>query len=364
MTETPPDRVRAALESWVEPHLGLTLGAAGALESVSAAAGGWLVRIVLGFPVGGYRHELAAALGAQARAAGIAEPLQVELRASIPAFVADPRLQPLAGVANVIAVASGKGGVGKSTVAVNLALALAAQGARVGMLDADIYGPSLPRMLGVAGAQPKVVDGTLLEPPRGHGLPVMSIGFLVDPDEPMVWRGPMVTQALTQMLAGTRWGPLDYLVVDLPPGTGDVQLTLTQRVPVSGAVIVTTPQEIALLDARKGLQMFRKVNVPVLGIVENMSVHVCPACGHQSHVFDSGGGAELARRYDTLLLGELPLEARIRERADSGQPSVVADPDGPVAAAFHAIARRVAGRLAASALGGATRGPVITFEDD
>ena len=214
------------------------------------------------------------------------------------------------------------------------------------MLDADICGPSVPRLLGVAAAQPKMVDGTQLAPPRGHGLPVMSIGFLVDPDQPMVWRGPMVTQALTQMLSGTRWGPLDYLVVDMPPGTGDVQLTLTQRVPVSGAVIVTTPQEIALLDARKGLQMFRKVNVPVLGIVENMGVHVCLACGHQSHVFDAGGGADLARRYETTLLVQLPLDGRIRERADSAQPTVVHDPDGPVAATFHALVRRVAARLA------------------
>ena len=364
MTVNTEEHLRTVLGTWVEPHLGLTLDEAGAIESVAPGPGGVIVRIVLGFPVGGYRDELAAALGAHARQAGIEQPFGVELRANIPAFVADPRLQLLPGVANVIAVASGKGGVGKSTVAVNLALALAAQGARVGMLDADIFGPSLPRMLGVAGAQPKMVDGTQLEPPRGHGLPVMSIGFLVDPDQPMVWRGPMVTQALTQMLSGTRWGPLDYLVVDMPPGTGDVQLTLTQRVPVSGAVIVTTPQEIALLDARKGLQMFRKVNVPVLGIVENMGVHVCPACGHQSHVFDAGGGADLARRYETTLLGQLPLDGRIREQADSGQPTVVADPDGPVAATFHAIARRVAARLAAGARGGAAQGPVISVGDD
>ncbi len=218
-----------------------------------------------------------------------------EISARIPAFVADPRQRPLPEVANVIAVASGKGGVGKSTVAANLALALAAQGARTGLLDADIYGPSMPRMMGLSGQRPTTTDGKTLDPPRGHGLPVMSIGFLVDSDQPMAWRGPMVTQALTQMLADTRWGTLDYLVVDMPPGTGDIQLTLTQRVPVSGAVIVTTPQEIALLDARKGLQMFRKVGVPVLGIVENMGLHRCPACGHESHIFDSGGGKRARR---------------------------------------------------------------------
>jgi ATP-binding protein involved in chromosome partitioning len=268
------------------------------------------------------------------------------------------------GVRNLIAVASGKGGVGKSTVAANFALALAAQGARAGLLDADIYGPSLPRMMGLAGSRPTTTDGKTLDPPRGHGLPVMSIGFLVDSDQPMAWRGPMVTQALTQMLADTRWGALDYLVVDMPPGTGDIQLTLTQRVPVSGAVIVTTPQEIALADARKGLQMFRKVGVPVLGIVENMGLHRCPACGHESHIFDAGGGRTLAERYETTLLGELPLDAAIRERADSGRPTVVSDPDSPAAATYHGIARRAAGALAASAVRGGARMPEIRIEAD
>jgi ATP-binding protein involved in chromosome partitioning len=234
----------------------------------------------------------------------------------------------------------------------------------VGLLDADVYGPSLPRMMGLQGARPTTSDGKTLDPPRAHGLPVMSIGFLVDADQPMAWRGPMATQALTQMLADTRWGPLDYLVVDMPPGTGDIQLTLAQRVPVSGAVIVTTPQEIALLDARKGLQMFRKVGVPVLGIVENMGLHRCPACGHESHIFDAGGGRTLAGRYDTALLGELPLDGAIREQADSGRPTVVADPASPAAAAYHAIARRAAGALAASAIRGAVRMPVIKVEGD
>jgi ATP-binding protein involved in chromosome partitioning len=219
-------------------------------------------------------------------------------------------------------------------------------------------------MMGIAGERPTTTDGKTLDPPRGHGLPVMSIGFLVDADQPMVWRGPMVTQALTQMLADTRWGVLDYLVVDMPPGTGDIQLTLTQRVPVSGAVIVTTPQEIALLDARKGLQMFRKVGVPVLGIVENMGLHRCPSCGHVSHVFDAGGGAALAEKYAAPLLGQIPLDALIREQADSGKPTVVAEPSSANAALFHQVARHAAGRLAAAALAGAARLPAITIEEE
>jgi ATP-binding protein involved in chromosome partitioning len=358
------DRLTSVLGRFVEPHLGLSLEEAGALESVREGPEGPVARIVLGFPVGGYEAELRSALDGALAAAGVDARPRYEIVSRVPAFVADPKIRQLADVANVIAVASGKGGVGKSTVAVNLALALAAQGARVGLLDADIYGPSLPRMMGLQGARPTTADGKTIDPPRAHGLPVMSIGFLVDADQPMAWRGPMATQALTQMLADTRWGPLDYLVVDMPPGTGDIQLTLAQRVPVSGAVIVTTPQEIALLDARKGLQMFRKVGVPVLGIVENMGLHRCPACGHESHIFDAGGGRALAERYDTTLLGELPLDAAIRQQADSGRPTVVADPASPAAAAYHAIARRAAGALAASAIRGAVRMPVIRVEGD
>jgi ATP-binding protein involved in chromosome partitioning len=357
-----PGALQAALGCYVEPNLGMTLAEAGAVESVADGPSGPVARIVLGFPVGGYADTLARALDAHLVAAGVEARPVYEITARIPPFVADPRQRALAEVSNVIAVASGKGGVGKSTVAANLALALAAQGARVGLLDADIYGPSLPRMMGLTGQRPTTQDGKTLEPPRGHGLPVMSIGFLVDSDQPMAWRGPMVTQALSQMLADTHWGALDYLVVDMPPGTGDIQLTLAQRVPVSGAVIVTTPQEIALLDARKGLQMFRKVGVPVLGIVENMGLHRCPACGHESHIFDAGGGRELAARYETTLLGELPLEAAIRERADSGRPTVVGDPGSPVAAVFHAIARRAAGALAASAIRGTVKMPTIKIE--
>jgi ATP-binding protein involved in chromosome partitioning len=251
------------------------------------------------------------------------------------------------GIKNIIAIASGKGGVGKSTTAVNLALALLAEGATVGILDADIYGPSQPMMLGIAG-RPESKDGKSLEPMEGHGLQAISIGFLIDIDTPMVWRGPMVTQALEQLLKDTRWRELDYLVVDLPPGTGDIQLTLAQKVPVTGAVIVTTPQDIALIDARKGLKMFEKVGIPILGIVENMSIHICPNCGHESHIFGEGGAARMSKDYGTELLGQLPLDSSIREHADSGKPTLVADPDGRVAAIYKQIARRCAVRIAES----------------
>ena len=249
------------------------------------------------------------------------------------------------GVKNIIAVASGKGGVGKSTTAVNLALALAAEGVSVGMLDADIYGPSQPTMLGITG-RPESKDGKRLEPMEGHGIQAMSIGFLIDVETPMVWRGPMVTQALEQLLNETNWREVDYLIVDLPPGTGDIQLTLAQRVPVTGAVIVTTPQDIALMDARKGLKMFEKVNIPILGVVENMSLHICSKCGHEEHVFGEGGGARMSKDYGIDLLGSLPLDIAIREQADSGKPTVVADPDGRVAEIYRQIARRVAVKIA------------------
>ena len=249
------------------------------------------------------------------------------------------------GVKNIIAVASGKGGVGKSTTAVNLALALAAEGVSVGMLDADIYGPSQPTMLGITG-RPESKDGKRLEPMEGHGIQAMSIGFLIDVETPMVWRGPMVTQALEQLLNETNWRDIDYLVVDLPPGTGDIQLTLAQRVPVTGAVIVTTPQDIALMDARKGLKMFEKVNIPILGVVENMSLHICSKCGHEENIFCSGGGGRMSKDYGIDLLGSLPLDIAIREQTDAGKPTVVADPDGRVAEIYREIARKVAVKIA------------------
>ncbi|OGG56192.1 MAG: ATP-binding protein [Candidatus Handelsmanbacteria bacterium RIFCSPLOWO2_12_FULL_64_10] len=269
----------------------------------------------------------------------------------------------MSNVKNIIAVASGKGGVGKSTTAVNLALALAAEGAQVGILDADIYGPSLPMMMGIAG-RPETTDGKTMEPMENHGLQVSSIGFLIDPDEPMVWRGPMVTQALQQLLDQTNWRDLDYLIVDMPPGTGDIQLTLSQKVPVTGAVIVTTPQDIALLDARKGLKMFEKVGIPILGIVENMSVHICSNCGHAEHIFGAGGGEKMCAEYGVDFLGGLPLTMSIREQADSGKPSVVADPDGAIAAIYKGIARKIAVSVAEKAKDMTSKFPSIVIKND
>jgi ATP-binding protein involved in chromosome partitioning len=287
---------------------------------------------------------------------------RVSVTAEIVSHTAKPGVTRMQAIKNIIAVASGKGGVGKSTVAANLALALAAEGASVGMLDADIYGPSQPRMLGVKG-RPNTDDGKLFAPMRSYSIESMSVGYLVDEeDTPTVWRGPMVTQALTQLLKGTRWGNLDYLIVDMPPGTGDIQLTLSQQVPVSGAVIVTTPQDIATLDARKGLQMFRKVSVPVLGIIENMSVQSCPHCGHESHPFGEGGGRKIAAQYHVPLLGELPLDNAIREAADNGRPSVVGDPDGFPARRFTEVALRMAAELSLLRAGGVGKFPKITIE--
>ena len=271
-------------------------------------------------------------------------------------------VKTLPNVRNIIAVASGKGGVGKSTTAVNLALALAAEGASVGMLDADIYGPSQPMMLGITG-RPESKDGKTLEPMIGHGIQASSIGFMIDAETPMVWRGPMVTQALEQLLRDTNWRDLDYLVVDLPPGTGDIHLTLAQKIPVTGAVIVTTPQDIALIDARKGLKMFEKVGIPILGVVENMATHICSKCGHQEHIFGQGGGEKMAKDYDIEYLGGLPLDIRIREQADSGTPTVVADPDGAIAETYRAIARRVAVRIADRARDMSLKMPAIVVQN-
>ena len=259
--------------------------------------------------------------------------------------------------------ASGKGGVGKSTTAVNLALALAAEGATVGLLDADIYGPSLPQMLGIAGGHPESADGKGLEPMEAHGIQAMSIGFLIDPEQPMVWRGPMVTQALTQLLNETRWRDVDYLVVDMPPGTGDIQLTLAQQVPVTGAVIVTTPQDIALLDARKGLKMFEKVGIPILGIVENMSIHICSKCGHAEPIFGSGGGERMAKDYEVELLGALPLDMAIRLQMDGGKPTVEADPEGAATLIYKGIARRIAVKIAEKAKDHTSKFPSIKVQN-
>jgi ATP-binding protein involved in chromosome partitioning len=281
----------------------------------------------------------------------------------IVAHAAQGGVKLLPNVRNIIAVASGKGGVGKSTTAANLALALAAEGANVGLLDADIYGPSQPMMLGVSG-KPDSKDGKTMEPLQAHGLQIASIGFMIDPDQPMVWRGPMVTQALQQLLELTNWRDLDYLVVDMPPGTGDIQLTLSQKVPVTGAVIVTTPQDIALLDARKGLKMFEKVGIPILGIVENMSVHVCSQCGHAEAIFGEGGGAKMCADFGVPFLGALPLTMSIREQADSGRPTVVADPEGPVAQIYQQIARKLAVAVADKAKDLSGKFPTIVVKND
>jgi ATP-binding protein involved in chromosome partitioning len=337
--------IRAKLADYLDPYLGQTLGVAKAIGEVTVGPNGARIELSFGFPVADYAVELAPALQAYLQSELQGAPVELSLRANITAHAVQKTLKPLAHVKNVIAVASGKGGVGKSTTAANLALAWAAQGARVGLLDADIYGPSQPLMMGLAGQKPHSPDGKQVTPLRSHGVEVMSIGFMIDAEQPMVWRGPMVSQALTQLLGETAWGELDYLVVDMPPGTGDIALTLAQRVPVSGAVIVTTPQDIALLDARKGLKMFEKVEVRVLGIVENMSVHVCSNCGHTEHVFGSGGGARMAQQYGVQLLGELPLDIRIREDADGGAPTVVAEPDSARALKYFQMARRTAARL-------------------
>ena len=301
--------------------------------------------VALGYPARGVIESIRRRVAERVRELpGVAQ-ASVNVYSKIVSHAVQRGVKLVPGVKNIIAVASGKGGVGKSTTAVNLALALAAEGASVGMLDADIYGPSQPLMLGITG-RPTSRDGKTMEPMEGHGLQAMSVGFLIEPDTPMVWRGPMVTQALEQLLTETKWRDLDYLVVDLPPGTGDIQLTLAQKVPVTGAVIVTTPQDIALIDARKGLKMFEKVGIPILGVVENMAVHICSNCGHAEHIFGAGGGEKMCRDYDVEFLGSLPLDIRIREQADSGKPTVVSDPEGPVAKIYREIARKVAARIA------------------
>ncbi|MBL6751641.1 MAG: iron-sulfur cluster carrier protein ApbC [Nevskia sp.] len=335
-----PQALLAAASQYHDPLIGKTLGEARVGLSVSGSR----LRVTLGFPAAGYRAALAAAL--RAHLAPVAGEVTVDVDWSIGAGAVQKDLQSLPGVKNILAVASGKGGVGKSTVAVNLALALQVEGARVGILDADLYGPSQPLMLG-SHDKPTSPDGRRMNPIRAHGLQAMSIGFLMSSDsQPTIWRGPMATQALWQLLTETVWDQLDYLVVDMPPGTGDIQLSLSQKVPVAGSVIVTTPQDIALLDARKGLEMFRKVGIPVLGVVENMSTHICSSCGHEEPIFGTGGGQRLAQDAGTELLGSLPLDIRIRQQADGGNPTVAADPESPLAQRYRDIARLAAARLA------------------
>jgi len=341
------EAVREALSGIEDPHMKKDLVAAGEVDEVIVDGDVARIRIVLGYPAASWTSLLKSLV--QERAVSVEGIQNVEVAIEtkiIGREITQKDVSPIDGVRNMIAVASGKGGVGKSTVSVNLALALAAEGSRVGILDADIYGPSQPRMLGIGG-QPKSPDGKSLEPMISHQLQAMSIGFLIDEDTAMIWRGPMVTGALEQLLNDTLWDDLDYLVIDLPPGTGDIQLTLAQKVPVSGALIVTTPQDIALLDAKKAVKMFEKVRIPLLGIVENMSTHICSNCGYEEHIFGEGGGRRMASEYEIDYLGEIPLARSIREGTDSGKPTMVSEPDGQLADIYRTIARNVSGRLAA-----------------
>jgi ATP-binding protein involved in chromosome partitioning len=362
LNKTVSDDLASAVRTFDLPYLGCDLGTAGVAISAASVEDGTEVTVGLGFPADGFSRKLEQDLRAHLAAAGF-DGANVRVNWKAHARAAGGGTQPIAGVSNIVAIASGKGGVGKSTTAANLALALAMDGASVGILDADIYGPSQPRMMGVGSERPVSEDGNTFEPIRAHGVAVSSIGFMIDEEQPMVWRGPMVTQALSQLMTQTRWGDLDYLIVDMPPGTGDIQLTLTQRVPVSGAVIVTTPQDIALLDARKGLKMFEKVNVPVLGVIEDMSMYVCPQCGHEADIFGTGGGAQMASDYEVTLLGQVPLDIRIREETDGGCPTVAREPESPVAAAYLEIARHMAGRLSLERRDYGSRFPNIVVED-
>ena len=343
MAEVSQLQVETALKEVIDPYLEKDLVSVKAVKNIAVSGDKVTVDIVLGYPAKGSRDALAVKLKEKVVAAG-AKDVTINISSNIVSHGVQKGVKPLTSVKNIIAIASGKGGVGKSTVAVNLALALSAEGATVGILDADIYGPSQPTMLGVK-MKPESKDGKTLEPIMSYHLQSMSIGYLIDEETPMIWRGPMVTQALEQLLRDTNWHDIDYLIIDLPPGTGDVQLTLAQKVPVTGAIIVTTPQDIALLDARKGLKMFEKVEIPVLGVIENMSTHICSKCGHEEHIFGAGGGAKMAEQYDVDFLGALPLDMRIREETDAGKPTVAADPECRISHIYRDIARRVTAKL-------------------
>jgi ATP-binding protein involved in chromosome partitioning len=355
--------VMDALKGVVDPNTGRDFVSARAIRNLTIADGDVAFDVELGYPAKSQIPALRKALVAAAKAVPGVENVSANLAVKIIPHAVQRGVQLLPNVKNIVAVASGKGGVGKSTTAVNLALALAAEGARVGVLDADIYGPSIPMMMGISG-KPESADGKTMEPLENYGVQVMSIGFLVAQDEAMIWRGPMATQALEQLLRQTNWQDLDYLIVDMPPGTGDIQLTLSQRVPMTGAVIVTTPQDIALLDAKKGIKMFQKVGVPILGIVENMAVHVCSNCGHVEHVFGADGGKTMAAEYGMDYLGALPLSMQIRVQADSGEPTVVADPEGEVAGIYKAVARQVALSIAAKNRDFSSKFPSIKISKD
>jgi len=357
------DAVKAALSGVVDPNTGKDLVAGKSVKNIEIKGNDVSFDVELGYPANSQLEAIGSAAAAAVRAVEGVGAVDVNTYSKIVAHAVQRGVKLMPNVKNIIAVASGKGGVGKSTTAANLALALAAEGARVGILDADIYGPSQPMMLGISG-RPESHDGKTMEPLQNHGLQVSSIGFLIDPDQPMVWRGPMVTQALQQLLEQTNWHELDYLVVDMPPGTGDIQLTLSQKVPVTGAVIVTTPQDIALLDARKGLKMFEKVGIPILGIIENMSTHVCTNCGHVEPIFGEGGGERMGADYGVDFLGALPLTMSIRAQTDSGKPTVVAEPDGPIATVYKEIARKIAVKVAEKAKDMSSKFPSIVIKND
>ncbi|WIT10383.1 iron-sulfur cluster carrier protein ApbC [Paucibacter sediminis] len=349
-----------ALQTVIDPNTQQDLVSGKQIKNLRIAGADVSFEVELGYPAASQHAALREALVAAARSLPGVGKVEVQVGSKIIAHAVQRGVQLLPGVKNIVAVASGKGGVGKSTTAANLALALAAEGARVGLLDADIYGPSQPTMMGISG-RPESLDGQNMEPMLSHGLQLMSIGFLVAEDQAMIWRGPMATQALEQLLRQTRWQELDYLIIDMPPGTGDIQLTLSQRVPVTGAVIVTTPQDIALIDAKKGLKMFEKVGVPILGIVENMAVHICSQCGHAEHIFGADGGKKMAQQYDIDYLGALPLALSIREQTDAGRPSVVAEPDGEIARLYKDLARKVAVKIAAQAKDYSAKFPTINI---
>lgn len=356
------ENIKAALSLVIDPNTSKDLITSKSAKNIQLDGANVSLDVELGYPAKS-QFELIrqSVITAISGVAGVNN-VSVNVSSKIIAHTVQRGIKLMPNVKNIIAVASGKGGVGKSTTAVNLALALAAEGAAVGILDADIYGPSQPMMMGISG-RPESADGVTMEPMENHGVQVTSIGFMIDPDEPMVWRGPMVTQALTQLLSQTNWRDLDYLIIDMPPGTGDIQLTLSQKVPVTGAVIVTTPQDIALLDARKGLKMFEKVDIPILGIIENMSTHICSNCGHAEAIFGEGGGAKMCAEYEVDFLGGLPLTMAIREQADSGMPTVVADPDGKIALIYKEIARKLAIKVAEKAKDMSSKFPTITVQN-
>jgi ATP-binding protein involved in chromosome partitioning len=361
MADVSKQQIEALLKEVQDRYLDTDIVTLNQVKSIDVNDSNVFVRIQQGYPAGTYRDELAAEVKQKLEAVDGVDNAEIVVETRVVAHAVQKTLKRISGIKNIIAVASGKGGVGKSTTSVNLALALKADGATVGLLDADIYGPSQPRMMGISG-QPKSEDGKTLEPMENYGIKTMSIGFLIEEDTPMIWRGPMVTQALEQLLGDTNWGDLDYLVVDLPPGTGDTQLTLSQKIPVSGAVIVTTPQDIALLDARKGLKMFEKVEIPVLGVVENMSIHICSECGHSEHIFGQGGGERMASEADVDFLGSLPLDISIRVQTDAGKPSVVYEPESKITAMYKDISRVMSAKLAVKAKDYSTKFPTIKIE--